>query len=214
MSTDPELTLAQWFSPGFPIGAFAYSHGLEWVISTGEMKTAQDLADWVEAILLHGTGRSDAILLGAAYDADDAAQLEAMNALCLAFCVSNGRRIETSEQGAAFCRTLRGMGQATLLDMAYPVAVGRASRILNIPLDMTTRFYLHAFAANLVSAAVRLVPLGQTEGQKVLLDLHGHIVQMVRDLAGSTVEDLHSSSFAADIASMQQETLYSRSFRS
>ncbi len=213
MTTDPTLTLAQWFSPGFPIGAFSFSHGLEWVIEQGELCTAQDLQDWVEAILVDGTGRNDMIFLSAAYDAETDQELTLLNDLCIGFCGAAGRVIETVEQGGAFCRTLRDMGQADMLPYAFPVAVGRAAHLNKLPLDMTVRFYLHAFAANLVSAAVRRVPLGQTEGQRVLSQLHGQIAELTGKAQELGPKDLSNTTFAADIAAMNHETLYSKTFR-
>lgn len=213
MTTDPALTLAQWFSPGFPVGAFAYSHGLEWVIEGGELTTAADLQAWLEALLHHGTGRNDAIFLVAAFRANGAEDLGTLDDLCLAFCAARGRVTEAREQGAAFARTLRAMGLTDLGDHAYPVAVGRAAALRRLPLDLTLRFYLHAFAANLVSAAVRRVPLGQSDGQRVLAALQPGIEALARDSLNRGFDDLHGSTFMADIAAMRQETLHARVFR-
>ena len=210
---DPALTLAQWFSPGFPIGAFAYSHGLECVIADGALSSAHDLHTWVEAILIHGTGRNDAIFLRESYGAATEDDVAALDALCLAYCSASGRRVETQDQGAAFCRTLAGLGQADLTALTFPVAVGRAAALNALPLDMTLRFYLQAFAANLISAAVRRVPLGQTEGQQVLLQLQSRIEDLAQNALTLTSEDLHSTAFAADIAAMRHDTLYSKVFR-
>lgn len=214
MTPDKTLTLAQWFSPSFPIGAFSFSHGLEWLIEQGELTTPEDLYDWVEAILMDGTGRNDMIFLQTAYDTTNATQLAALNDLCIGFCSAAGRVVETVEQGCAFSRTLRDMGQSDLLDYAYPVAVGRAARLKDLPLDTTIRFYLHAFAANLVSAAVRRVPLGQTDGQQVLSRLNGRITKMAAEAQALSTQDLSNLTFAADIAAMKHETLYSKTFRS
>lgn len=214
MSIEPNLTLAQWFSPGFPIGAFSFSHGLEWVIEQGELNTAEDLFDWVEAILMDGTGRNDMIFLSAAYEMETDAQLAALNDLCVSFCGAAGRVIETVEQGDAFCRTVREIGQVDMLNYAFPVAVGQAAKLMNIPVESTIQFYLHAFAANLVSAAVRRVPLGQTDGQKVLNQLHGRIADMTAQSKDLGTKDLSNITFAADIAAMNHETLYSKTFRS
>ncbi len=213
MTTDPVLTLAQWFSPGFPVGAFAYSHGLEWVIEQGDLASAADLEAWLEALLHHGTGRNDAIFLAAAWRAGDGAELDALHDLCRAFCTAQGRVTETLEQGAAFARTLRAMGAADLADYAYPVAVGRAAALKTLPLDLTLRFYLQAFAANLISAAVRRVPLGQSDGQRVLAALQPGIADLARASLTRTPDDLHASTFMADIAAMRHETLHARVFR-
>ncbi len=213
MAADPALTLAQWFSPGFPVGSFAYSHGLEWAIEAGNLTSATDLQTWVEALLHHGTGRNDAIFVVSAFSAQDPAELEALDELCLAFCAAQGRVTETREQGAAFARTLRAMGLETLADQTYSVAVGRAAALKRLPLDLTLRFYLQAFAATLVSAAVRRVPLGQTDGQRVLAALQPGIEDLAQASLTLGPHDLHSSAFLADIAAMQHETLHSKVFR-
>lgn len=213
MTTDPVLTLAQWFSPGFPVGAFAYSHGLEWAIEAGDLACAADLKAWLEALLQHGTGRNDAIFLVAGFAAQDAETLDALHELCLAFCSAQGRLTETREQGAAFARTLRAMGMAGLADHAYPVVVGHAAARRGLPLEMTLRFYLQAFAANLVSAAVRRLPLGQTDGQRVLAALQPGIETLARASLARTTDDLHGSAFMADIAAMRHETLHAKVFR-
>lgn len=213
MAADPALTLARWVSPGFPVGSFAYSHGLEWAIEAGDLASAAELQTWLEALLHHGTGRNDAIFIVSAYAAQEPVQLEALDALCLAFCAAQGRVTETREQGAAFARTLRAMGLEALAEHTYPVAVGRAAALKQLPLDLTLRFYLQAFAANLVSAAVRRVPLGQTDGQRVLAALQPGIEDLARESLTLGPDDLHASTFMADIAAMQHETLHSKVFR-
>ena len=213
MPTNPALTLAQWFSPGFPVGAFAYSHGLEWAISEGRIASAEDLRLWCEALLTHGTGRNDAILLFAAHRAETDQDLDAFDDLARAFCTASGRVTETEEQGAAFARTLSGMGFAEVAPHAYPVVVGAAAKTAGLPIELTAQFYLQAFVANLVSVAVRRVPLGQTAGQRILQDMQNVITKAVQVTEPLTPDDLMSSAFVADIAAMNQETLYSRSFR-
>lgn len=212
MTTDPALTLAQWFSPGFPVGAFAYSHGLEWAIEADAMTSATDLQIWLKALLEYGTGRNDAIFIVAAYSVTTD-ELPALDGLCRAFCAAQGRITETVEQGAAFARTLRAMGTAEITDFTYPVAVGRAAALMSLPLDMTLRFYLQAFVANLVSAAVRRVPLGQSDGQRVLAALHPGIEALAAASLTRGTDELGSSTFMADIAAMRHETLHTKVFR-
>lgn len=208
------LTLAQWLSPAFPVGAFAYSHGLETVIQQGQLKTSQDLQAWLEDVLVHGSGRSDCILLGAAYLAQTPQARAEVDAIARAFCASAERLMETTLQGEAFCKTVSDVWAAELTGLTYPVAVGAAAQRLDIAPSLAASMYLQAFLSNLVSAAVRAVPLGQTEGQAVLAALTPLIESVVADCAGCTVDDLHSAAFLSDIAAMQHETLNSRIFRS
>ena len=207
------LTLVQWLSPAFPVGAFAYSHGLETVISSGQITTAADLSDWLRSVLLHGTGRNDCILLRAAHDAPDATALATIDVTARAFAASGERLMETDLQGDAFCRTVSDVWGADLQGLTYPVAVGAAAAHAGIGADLAAAIYLQAFVSNLVSAAVRAVPLGQTEGQAVLAALTPLCERIAEETASNTLDDLSSTAFLSDIAAMQHETLQPRIFR-
>lgn len=205
--------LTQWLSPSYPVGAFSYSHGLEWAISQGEVGNPAQLQDWLTDILNHGAGRNDAILLAHAYRADDPADLAEVAELAMAFNPSKERLLETTAQGAAFAKTTRTVWPADLPDMPYPVAVGAAARQHDLPLEETTALYLHAFIANLVSAAVRFMPLGQTDGQLVLSSMTQTIDQTAEAALRANLDDLGGCAVRADMASMLHETLYTRIFR-
>lgn len=208
------LTLTQWLSPAFPVGAFAYSHGLETAIAAGAIATGDDLHTWLADVLEFGSGRSDCILLRAAHGCQDQAELNDINAAALAFCASSERQMETRLQGAAFCSTASAIWDAGLSDLAYPVAVGAAAAHLKIDLSLTVQMYLHAFTSNLISAAVRLIPLGQTDGQRVLAALAPLCQNIAADTQGLCLDDLQSTAFVSDIAAMRHEVLQPRIFRS
>ncbi len=208
------LTLAQWLSPAFPVGAFAYSHGLETAIASGGVTTPDDLQGWLSDVLEYGSGRNDCILLRAAYACNDATALAEVNAAALAFAASCERVMETQLQGTAFCETTAAIWGGDLAGLAYPVAVGAAAARRDIDLTLTAGMYLHAFTSSLVSAAVRLVPLGQTAGQTVLAALSPLCGRIAQVTAHTTLDDLHSSAFMSDIAAMTHETLQPRIFRS
>lgn len=205
------ITLTQWLSPSYPVGAFSYSHGVETAIATGQISDAKSLTDWLETILLHGTGRSDAILLSHAYRADDPA---AIAALADALSPSLERRAESLQQGAAFARTTRAVWDLDLPDMPYPVAVGRAASLRKIPLETTASLYLHSLASNLVSAAIRLIPLGQTDGQRCLHRLTNTIEDVTSDATTAPLEEIGGCAILSDIASMHHETQTVRLFQS
>lgn len=214
MITDTALlTLAQWLSPAYPVGAFSYSHGLEWAVEAGQVRDADTFRCWLADILSHGTGRNDAILLACAYRADPGA-LRDLDDLARAFAPSRERLLETTAQGAAFCRTTAAIWGDDMPDLTYPVAVGYAARAHDFPLRQASAMYLHAFAGNLTSAAIRLVPLGQTEGQAVLTALTPLCQSIAGDTEHMTTDDLGGSVFLADIAAMKHETQYTRLFRS
>ena len=212
MTTDAALILQQWFSPGFPVGAYAYSHGLEHVIDTGGITGIDDLRDWLRDLIAFGGGAADITLLAASYRAKkpDVADIDGA---ARAFAASADRLLETTQQGSAFARTVDAIWQTNIGSLTYPVAVGQAARIHDLPLDLTTRMYLHAFAANLISAAVRLVPLGQTEGQALLAELGPLIAEISTEARDRDLCDLAGHCFAADIAAMRHETQYSKVFR-
>ncbi len=207
------LTLMQWLSPAYPVGAFSYSHGLEWAVEAGDVTNAGSFATWIGDILQHGAGRNDAILLASAYRAtlDEMADIDAT---ARAFAASRERLMETQFQGDAFCRTVAATHGAALNGLCYPVAVGAAARLLDVPLAQTLPMYLHGFAANLTSAAIRLVPLGQTEGQSTLAGLAPLCQTIAMQTAGQTLDDLGGCCILGDIAAMKHETQYTRLFRS
>lgn len=195
------------------MGSFSYSHGLEWAISQGEVKNRAALERWVMDIIIHGAGRNDAILLAQAYHTASTTELSDLVELASAFNPSKERQIETLSQGAAFAKVTRTVWPTDLPDMPYPIAVGVAAQQHELPLAAVTNLYLHAFAANLVSAAVRFMPLGQSDGQAVLAALTDTLSHVSEAAQSATIDDLGGCAFRADMASMQHETLSSRIFR-
>lgn len=214
MTTEREiLTLAQWLSPAFPIGAFAYSHGLEAAIHCGAIASGEELSHWLTDILQHGSGRNDCILLRAAYACEDAVAMTHINDMALAFASSLERRMEQSLQGAAFCKTTDAIWGGEGASYVYPVAVGVAAARLKIDVTLTAAMYLHAVISNLISAAMRLMALGQTEGQGILAALTTLCDETAKMTADATLDDLQSTAFMVDIAAMHHETLQPRIFR-
>ena len=214
LSPDALLTLAQWLSPAYPTGAFSYSQGLEWAVENGDIADAATLETWLSAILQFGAGRNDAIFVGCAYGAATPVALQEIDELACAMVPSSERLLETTQQGAAFAATVRATTSLEVPDLSLPVAIGCAAQKMGLPLGATIQMYLHAMVSNLVSAAVRLVPLGQTEGQVCLTRLSPLCIQVADNALTSGIEDLGSSTFAADIASMKHETQHVRLFRS
>jgi urease accessory protein len=222
---DPRLRLLVWLSPAFPVGAFAYSHGLEAAIESGDAADRATTAAWIDDLLRHGAGRNDAILLAAAWRAvaaTDEATLAQVNELALALSPSRERLLETSAQGSAFVAAIEAAWPSS--DMRFPrdrdgaiaycVALGVAARAHGVPLVATLEAYLVAFVANLVSAATRLGSIGQTDAQRVIAALTAAISEAAAFAAGASLDDLGGAAMRADIASMRHETQYSRLFRS
>ncbi|WP_372602839.1 urease accessory protein UreF [Actibacterium sp.] len=204
------LTLTQWLSPAFPLGSFAYSHGLETAIATDQVGDAAGLQDWLQLVLEEGAGAVDVTLLcltqkGA--DADDLA------ALALALATSRERQEETLAQGRALVSTINQINGEDAPARPLPVALGVAARRLDLSPEQVAALYLHGFASNLVSVAVRFVPLGQTEGQRVLAGLHPTIQAVAARAAQATLDDLGSAALGADLSAMQHEELDVRIFK-
>jgi urease accessory protein len=208
------LLLAQWLSPSYPVGAFAYSHGLETEIQAGRIASAADLHHWLADVLEFGSGHSDCILLRAAYACDSLAALQTVDATARAFSPCAERLRETLLQGDAFGKTTAAIWQTDLPDLTYPVAVGATAQRMGLDVRLTAMLFLQAFASTLVSVAVRLVPLGQTEGQKVLAALTPLCQSIAEQTNGATLDALQSTAFLSDIAAMNHETLTHRIFRS
>lgn len=207
------LMLAAWFSPAFPVGAFAYSHGLETAVAHGAVHDRASLQDWVATALGQGAGRADAILLAAAWRAPHDPEIADLAA---ALNPSRERRLETLAQGSAFAATVAaawpapGLGAAPA---AYPVAAGRAAAAHQLPLGPVLLHYLQAWSANLVGAGLRLIPLGQTDGQRVTAALSPLCAAVAAEAEGATLDDLGGCALGCDVASMRHETLEPRLFR-
>lgn len=212
MRPDPVLTLAQWLSPAFPIGAFTYSHGLEAAFQDGWVKDSESLAEWLRDLFTLGSGQADARFLAAAWHGD--LPVQEIDAMARAFAPSEERLHEAELQGRAFCKIVNAVWGAELKGLLFPVALGRAASIEALPLDLTLRMYLQSFASNLVSAAQRLGPIGQTEAQVVLRDLAPLCVEIAETAADGELAQIASAAFLSDISAMRHETLYSRIFRS
>ena len=210
------MRLLTWLSPGFPTGAFAYSHGLEWSVETHDIRDGETLRDWLTDVIEHGSARTDTILLRHAHRmANDPCALREIVALALASAAGRERYDEALAQGRAFLRAASGWGVPDLPEATpYAVAVGAMAGAHGIDEDTTAGAYLQTFASNLISAAVRLVPLGQTTGLQTLAALEPVILHTAASTKQATLDDLGGCAFRSDLAAMRHETQYTRLFRS
>lgn len=215
--------LLTWLSPAFPVGGFSYSHGLEWVVEQGTVRDAASLAAWMRDLLAHGAVRTDLIFLAEAWRAvalKDAARVSAVIELASAFVPSAERRLETIAQGNAFVTAACAVWPSPAIlrlkgtEVAYPVAVGVAASAHGLDLALTARAFAQGFVANVVSAGVRLVPLGQTDGLRVIALLESDVARVAAAALGASLDDIGGAALAADIGSMLHETQYTRLFRS
>jgi urease accessory protein len=218
--------LMTWLSPSFPVGAFSYSSGIEWAVEAGDITDAPTLQRWLAVMIGEGGGFCDAAFFVHAFHAiaaGDDATLRAVAELAAAFAPSKERHLETTAQGRAFLDTTRAAWPAPALerllaawegDIALPVAVGVACAGHGVPLDPALQAYLEAMAANLISTGVRLVPLGQTDGQRILAALEPVVAATAKRALVAVLDDVGGAAFRADLASMHHETQYTRLFRS
>jgi len=220
--TEATLRLLAWLSPAFPTGGFAWSHGIEWAVDHGDIKDGPTLQSWLETLLRHGSARTDAILLRLAHRAaNDPPALAALTELAIATAASHERHAESIGQGNAFIRAATSWSPAVLTalqqqagDIPHPVAVGALAGSKSVAEDLACAAYLQTLASNLISAAVRLVPLGQSAGLAVLAALEPTIAETAALTRSATEHDLGSAAFRSDLAAMHHETQYTRLFRS
>ncbi len=218
--------LMTWLSPSFPVGAFSYSSGLEWAVEAGDIIDGETLRDWLSAMLSDGAGFCDAVFMAHAYrfaSTIDLAALAAVAELAGAMVPSRERQLETTSQGRAFvaiaraawdCEAMAQVIEAIGATPAYPVAVGVVCAAHRLPLPLSLHGFVHALTANWISAAARLVPLGQTASQRVLAALEPVVAATTACATAATLDDLGSATLRADLASMRHEAQYTRLFRS
>lgn len=223
------LRLQSWLSPAFPSGSYSYSHGIEWAVEEGHIDDRETLIDWLKSDLHYGSGRNEAIFLIEAWRSatqDDLAKLFEIAELAAAFRGTSEFALESSQQAAACLATLRQVWPQRLLDSlseilrehgvppALAVVHGVACAAQGIPADLALPAFLQSCVANLVTAAVRLIPLGQTDGQRAIAALEEAVLDTADEVFTATIDDLGSAAFMVDLASMRHETQYTRLFRS
>lgn len=204
------MTVMQWMSPAFPIGAFAYSHGLEWAIDKGHVNNGEKLQKWITDLLEYGSLRTDAISISLILRGHD---FKKMNELSMALCPARERLLETKLQGSAFAKIIEDVWQQDIGELSLPVAVALAAKNQSIEQDLILPAYLQAFCSNFISVAIRLIPIGQTEGQRIMFELSSTISDLVQSASESEIDDLNSACFFSDVSAMEHEHLQPRIFK-
>ena len=205
---DYHQLLLSWFSPSFPVGSFNFSHGLEAAIEYEFVYDKISLEEWIKHLIINGTGKTDSILLTNAYNGEE------VNELALALCASKERWIETSNLGKAFCKNIReNWGYKIDKNLAYPIAIGKAGLYFKIPLEKLLIAFLQSFVSNLINVGIKHIPLGQSEGQKILINFLPVIAKQANILKITKVNSLGSSAFLSDLSSMYHETLNNRIYQ-
>ncbi|HEY6927234.1 MAG TPA: urease accessory protein UreF [Steroidobacteraceae bacterium] len=233
LAPDALYRLLAWSSPGYPTGAFSYSHGLEWAVEAGSVTDVQSLLDYVTAVLSRGGGWIDAVLFAHAWRVTcpstksiAATTLDDLTALAATFRGSSETALESRQQGAAFLDVTRKAwplpalealalrSAATNTPVAHCIAVAVACAVHDIALEPALHAYLHAVAANLVSAGARLIPLGQTQAQIAIARLSPTITTIIERALTTPLDELGTAAPAVEICSLRHETQYTRLFRS
>jgi len=225
----PLLRLQAWLSPAFPTGSYSYSHGLEWAVEEGSVHDRPSLVDWLAADLRYGSGRNEAIFFREAWSAamrgDRVALLEIAE-LAAAFRGTSEFALESAQQASACRSILSRVWRDPLLDeiaetladrripLSLALVLGIRCAKQDIPMVLALPAFLQSYVANLVTAGVRLIPLGQTDGQAAIAALEDTVLATSADVATATIQDLGSAAFMVDLASMAHETQYTRLFRS
>ncbi len=228
-SDDNLLDLMTWLSPSFPVGGYVYSHGIEYAVEVGRISDEQDLAAWIRAAIQHGAGRIDGALFIATWQAVTRGDDERLKWAIERADVMRGTSemaLEGSAQGQAFLGTvlqtrdfpklnkIAELAKSLDRQMTYAVAVACVAAVAEIPLRPSLLAYYHAFTANLISAGVRLVPLGQIAGQRTQEALKSTITKTLDAVMRGDFDDLGTAAPLIDWASMKHETQYTRLFRS
>lgn len=227
MASDPLYRLLAWLSPSYPVGAFSYSHGVETAVEEGLIKDRASLVAWLDSVLRRGTGCVDGALFAAGWRAaceEDWSAFDAIAERAAAWRGTSEMALESRQQGGSFLSITRTAWPHPALDevhqrlqgeLALPLAVALAASVHGITLDAALSGYLHAFAANLISAALRSVPLGQTDGQIALAALEASVSDAVRAaIAVESLDEVGTATPLLDWCSLRHETQYTRLFRS
>lgn len=228
MRTEGLAKLLAWLSPSFPVGSFAYSHGLEAAIEEGLVHDRATLQAWIADLLAHGSAQADAIFFRHAHAAvlgNSKPGYVEVAEIAAAMRGTGELALEATQQGESFFSAIadawpvdvkgwRDALAAAAIRPAFPVSVACAVASAAIPVDDALCAYLHAFAANLVSAAVRAIPLGQTDGQRALAGLESDVDAAVAASIGRSLDEAGAATIAVDALSFRHEVQYSRIFRS
>jgi len=213
------LRLLAWLSPAFPVGAFSYSHGLELAAHDGLVRDRDGLADWIGALVEFGSGWNDAVLMAEAWRRSKAGgDLAGIAELAAALAGSEERHLESTQQGGAFLRAAAAWPHTVLGrlpdETPYGVAVGAMAGAHGVGLSDALAAFLHAFASNLVQAAIRLGVTGQSGGTATIAELESLLLATAARATRSSLDDLGSACLMSEIVAMNHETQVTRLFRS
>jgi urease accessory protein len=229
LSSRALMRLQSWLSPVLPIGAYSYSHGIEWAVEAGDIHDRATLVEWLAADLCYGSGRNEAIVFAETWRyvlRDDRARVCELAELAAALRGTGELALESSQQAVACLATLRRVWPDDILDWlaemlrereirpSVPIVLGARAAGEGIPLELALAGFLQSYTTNLVTAGVRLVPLGQTDGQLAIAALEQAVLDVTDEALQASIDHVGSCGFRVDLASAAHETQYTRLFRS
>lgn len=205
---DYHQLLLSWFSPNFPIGSYNFSHGLEAAIEMNYIRDIVSLENWINYLINCGSAKTDSILLSNSYQGKN------INELAFALCPSKERWIETKQLGNAFCKNIIENWSFNIgSNLAYPVALGKAGAFFKIPLEQLLITFMQSFVSNLINVGIKHIPLGQSDGQKILVNQLPNIRKLALKYKKCEIDDIGTSAFISDLTSMYHETLNNRIYQ-
>ena len=205
---DYHQLLLSWFSPNFPIGSYNFSHGLEAAIEMNYIRDIVSLENWINYLINCGSAKTDSILLSNSYKGRN------INELAFALCPSKERWIETKQLGNAFCKNIIENWSFNIgSNLAYPVALGKAGAFFKIPLEQLLITFMQSFVSNLINVGIKHIPLGQSDGQKILVNQLPNIRKLALKYKKCEIDDIGTSAFISDLTSMYHETLNNRIYQ-
>ena len=202
---DPHQILQVWFSSSFPIGSYAYSHGLEALIDDKKIKNNNDVKEYLDALLFYGTLRNDYIFMKSIYKGEE------INQLILASASSKERQIEMIDMGNSFRKIMKDSWELSLPEnTSFIYCLAKAGLHFNIKFDDLIKFYLQSFISNLINVCVKHIPMSQKDGQSLNVIFINQIQEFLSHSDKLTLKDIGSSFFIGDIFAIKHEYLDSR----
>ena len=202
---DPHQILQAWFSSSFPIGSYAYSHGLEALIDDKKINNNDDVKEYLKALLFYGTLKNDYIFIKTIYIGKEISEL------ILASASSKERRIEMIDMGNSFRKIMKDSWELSLPENTpFIYCLAKAGLYFNIHFDNLIKFYLQSFISNLINVCVKHIPMSQKDGQTLNVNFIDQIQNFLTQSDQLTIKDIGSTFFIGDIFAMKHENLYSR----
>jgi urease accessory protein len=223
MTSSALLKLLQLSSPALPVGAYSYSEGLEWLVDSGKIRTVAELEHWLVQEVRYGAVRLEAAIVLRSYQATQVKQwqrLQSWNQWLSAARETEELRSQSWQMGRSLLRLFQDLHPEFLLppslekECNFAIGFGLVAAAWEIELEGMLLGYLHSWATNLINAGIKLVPLGQTAGQRLLLQLQPTLEQGFQEILTLQDQELESCGWGLALSSMAHETQYSRLFRS